>query len=169
MPYIPNTTDDQQAMLEAIGVGSLDELFAMIPAELRMAGELDLPVILPTRPMMNYRFPTLAIDDIAALANRHPQTRFILSGPNYLAEFRAAIEAMHRCPNMVIETSCMQGFQAIRRMVDAVGADRVLFGTGAVLHYPACNVAKLDHADLTDEQRTAVAAETAQRILRLPP
>ena len=36
MPYFPNTADDQRAMLEAIGAASLDELFAMIPAELRL-------------------------------------------------------------------------------------------------------------------------------------
>ena len=36
MPYIPNTPDDQRAMLEAIGAASLDELFAMVPAELRL-------------------------------------------------------------------------------------------------------------------------------------
>ncbi len=43
MPYIPTTTDDRQAMLAAIGVASLDELFAMIPAELRLQRRLDLP------------------------------------------------------------------------------------------------------------------------------
>ena len=43
MPYIPNTTDDQQAMLEAIGVASLEELFTDVPPELRLDHELDLP------------------------------------------------------------------------------------------------------------------------------
>jgi len=43
MPYIPNTIADQQAMLEAIGARSLEELFAMVPAELRLSRELDLP------------------------------------------------------------------------------------------------------------------------------
>jgi glycine dehydrogenase subunit 1 len=43
MPYIPNTPDDQQAMLEAIGAGSLEELFAMVPAELRLGRRLNLP------------------------------------------------------------------------------------------------------------------------------
>ncbi len=43
MPFIPNTPRDQQAMLETIGVASLDELFAMVPAELRLSRELDLP------------------------------------------------------------------------------------------------------------------------------
>ena len=43
MPYIPNTPEDQQAMLEAIGAASVEELFAMVPAELRLDRDLDLP------------------------------------------------------------------------------------------------------------------------------
>jgi len=43
MPYIPNTAEDQQTMLEAIGVASVDDLLATVPAELRLEGELDLP------------------------------------------------------------------------------------------------------------------------------
>lgn len=43
MPYIANTTEDRQAMLQAIGVASVEELFAMVPPELRLAGPPDLP------------------------------------------------------------------------------------------------------------------------------
>jgi len=43
MPYILNTPDDQRAMLEAIGVSSIDELFDMVPEELRLQRDLDLP------------------------------------------------------------------------------------------------------------------------------
>lgn len=43
MPYIANTPEDQKAMLEAIGVASLDELFAMVPRELRLDRALNLP------------------------------------------------------------------------------------------------------------------------------
>jgi glycine dehydrogenase subunit 1 len=43
MPYFPNTLDDQREMLAAIGVSSLDELFAMVPAELRLGRDLCLP------------------------------------------------------------------------------------------------------------------------------
>jgi glycine dehydrogenase subunit 1 len=42
MPYIPHTEEDRRAMLEAIGVGSIEELFREIPAELRVSG-LDVP------------------------------------------------------------------------------------------------------------------------------
>ncbi|MBN1394460.1 MAG: aminomethyl-transferring glycine dehydrogenase subunit GcvPA [Pirellulales bacterium] len=35
MPYFPNTESDRRAMLEAIGAASTDDLFSMVPAELR--------------------------------------------------------------------------------------------------------------------------------------
>jgi predicted TIM-barrel fold metal-dependent hydrolase len=124
-------------------------------------------VIVPTRPMMNFRFPTLPIGDVADLAGRFPGTQFILSGPNYLSEFRAATEVMESHPNIAIETSCMQGLQATARMAGAVGADRVLFGTGALLQYPACGVVKLEHADVATAQLEAIQAGNTVRLLRL--
>src|ERR1035437_9730368 len=43
MPYFPNTESDRQAMLEAIGAASIDDLFAMIPADLRLKRGLCVP------------------------------------------------------------------------------------------------------------------------------
>jgi len=43
MPYFPNTDTDRQAMLDAVGAGSIDDLLAMIPAELRMQRDLCVP------------------------------------------------------------------------------------------------------------------------------
>jgi glycine dehydrogenase subunit 1 len=43
MPYIANTPEDQRAMLDAIGVATLADLFADIPAELKFSGPLDIP------------------------------------------------------------------------------------------------------------------------------
>lgn len=44
MRYLPQTTDEIEEMLEAIGVGSVDELFDAIPEDLReSADEIDLP------------------------------------------------------------------------------------------------------------------------------
>ena len=41
--YTSATEADRQAMLEAIGAASIDDLFADIPAELRLDRPLDLP------------------------------------------------------------------------------------------------------------------------------
>jgi len=43
MPYIYNTPEDQQAMLAAIGAASIEELFAMIPADMRLSRPLEIP------------------------------------------------------------------------------------------------------------------------------
>jgi len=43
MAYVPNTPDDLRVMLGAIGLDSLEQLFAMIPPELRLGRPLDVP------------------------------------------------------------------------------------------------------------------------------
>src|SRR3954462_8409679 len=43
MPYFYNTPEDRQAMLAAIGAKSIEELFAVIPAEPRLQRPLALP------------------------------------------------------------------------------------------------------------------------------
>ncbi len=43
MSYTLNTADDVRAMLASIGVGSIDDLFSNIPAELRLKRPLDVP------------------------------------------------------------------------------------------------------------------------------
>ncbi len=43
MPYVANTAEDQRAMLDSIGVKNIEELFASIPAELRLKRPLDIP------------------------------------------------------------------------------------------------------------------------------
>ncbi len=133
----------------------------------RVAVERGVPVMIPTRIMMNWRFVPVAPDLIADVVTRHPRTQFILSGQNYLAEYQTVIKLMHRAPNTWYEFSCMQGFGAIARLVAEVGSARVLFGTGALLHYPACNVAKLDGAPLEASDREAIAWRNAARLLGL--
>lgn len=134
-----------------------------------VAAERQVPVMIPTRPMMNFRFQTLPAEAVGSLADRHLQTYFILSGPNHPAEYQALIQTTKPRPNIVCEISCLQGFNGIKNLVAEVGADRVLLGTGALLSNPACNVAKLDHAEIPAPQRKAIASENALRLLHLPP
>lgn len=41
--FFPHTPDDIKQMLDAIGVGSLEELYAEVPEELKLKGEPDIP------------------------------------------------------------------------------------------------------------------------------
>jgi glycine dehydrogenase subunit 1 len=60
--YTSATADDRRAMLDAIGVGSIDELFEDIPEDLRLGRPLDLPDGKPE---------TEVYDRLAALASRN--------------------------------------------------------------------------------------------------
>ncbi len=59
MPYLYNTPEDQQAMLEAIGAESIDELFDPIPDALKLARPLDLPPAM-SEMELDQHFQTLA-------------------------------------------------------------------------------------------------------------
>lgn len=41
--YVPNTKEEQHRMLKAIGLNSMDELFDVIPDEVKLNGPLDIP------------------------------------------------------------------------------------------------------------------------------
>lgn len=43
MPYILNTQEDNQEMLRAIGVGSIEELYSQIPHQIRLKNSLNIP------------------------------------------------------------------------------------------------------------------------------
>ncbi|MBD3222261.1 aminomethyl-transferring glycine dehydrogenase subunit GcvPA [bacterium] len=43
MAYVPHTPEDVRAMLDAIGIESVDDLFATLPPDARLDGGLDLP------------------------------------------------------------------------------------------------------------------------------
>ena len=43
MRYLPKSPADRDAMLKAIGIRSIDELFSPVPAEYRLARDLKVP------------------------------------------------------------------------------------------------------------------------------
>ena len=88
MPYLPNTADDQRAMLGAIGVKSIDELFEMVPAELRLDRPLQIAPAL-TEPELNDHIGRLAAKNIAA-----GQRVCFLGGGSYDHFIPAAVDAL---------------------------------------------------------------------------
>ncbi|HHV38949.1 MAG TPA: aminomethyl-transferring glycine dehydrogenase subunit GcvPA [Tepidimicrobium sp.] len=53
-PYIPNTKEDEQRMLETIGFDSIDDLFSDIPEDLVLDRELDLKPSMSELEVANY-------------------------------------------------------------------------------------------------------------------
>ena len=77
MPYIYNTPEDQQEMLQAIGATSLDELFHDVPKALQLDRPLDLPRALSELELAQH---------MASLANQNTaagQSLCFLGGGSY--------------------------------------------------------------------------------------
>jgi glycine dehydrogenase subunit 1 len=54
MDYVPHTSNDEKALLQAIGVGSVDDLFADIPEHYRLKKMLDLPSSLSEQDIFSF-------------------------------------------------------------------------------------------------------------------
>jgi glycine cleavage system P protein (glycine dehydrogenase) subunit 1 len=83
MRYIPNTDADRQAMLEAMGLTAIEELFNGIPEELRFAGPLNIPKALSEQEVLRH-MRTLAarnadVEDYAAFLGAGAYHHFIPS------------------------------------------------------------------------------------------
>ena len=66
MPYVLNTPEDQKAMLSAIGVSSVEDLFAKIPPELRLNRPLDIPPAMSEMELQSHVHRLLAKNESAA-------------------------------------------------------------------------------------------------------
>ena len=63
--YLPDTEQDKKEMLDFLGMSSIDELFADIPSELRLKGELNIPDADP-EPVLLKKMNKLAAKNINA-------------------------------------------------------------------------------------------------------
>ena len=131
---------------------------------LQTAQELSLPVVLPIRAIMQWGLPELDTGTIEAVVTRYPRLPFILSGLNY-GRTLWAYDFMQGHPNVYLEISGMQGFRALEDAVRSVGAERILFGSGLPLLYPACSLAKLETARITRADKEAISGGNARRLL----
>lgn len=125
------------------------------------------PVLLPLRVMMNWGIPMLDLNLMFAIVERHPRTPWILAGINYFQELRTAVALMLRYPSVYLETSCIQGFNAIAKLVQECGSRQILFGSGAPLQHARAGVDKILHARIGDADRERIFSANARQLMRL--
>ena len=76
-----------------------------------------------------------------------------------------AIHAARQGPNLWIETSCLAAGGALEAAVRHVGAERVIFGSGAPLRSLGSAVMSVQYAELSEADRNAVFEGNVQRAL----
>ncbi|MDA7977410.1 MAG: aminomethyl-transferring glycine dehydrogenase subunit GcvPA [Pirellulales bacterium] len=89
MPYVLNTPQDQADMLAAIGISSLDELFDMVPADLRLDRALNIPAAMSemelTSHMQSLSSRTQSADDTVCFLGGGSYDHFIPAVVDYVS------------------------------------------------------------------------------------
>ena len=109
-------------------------------------------------------------DDLDSFVDRHPDTIIVAAHPRELQGVLRHISRMKKYPNYYIDLSGTGLFRhgMLRRVIDEVGYDRILYGSD----FPTCNPAMFVGGVALDElimenEKKAIFADNAKRILKL--
>lgn len=120
-----------------------------------------VPVLVHTGIGNPFSLPSLVIEP----ARRYPDVTFILAHAGFAVYTDEAIVAAKVCDNIVLEPSWCPTY-TIRKMVDAVGADRLLLGSDHLSNLPV-ELVKLDSIGLSDKERELILRTNARRMFQL--
>ncbi|MFH1070919.1 MAG: amidohydrolase family protein, partial [Candidatus Glassbacteria bacterium] len=107
--------------------------------------------------------------DLAAverLAGEYPDLPIVVVGLNFSHQ-TGLFGLLDRTGNVFAETSLLQGFEQISRICRNWGAGRLLFGTGMPVTAPGASRAMLAYAEISEEERVAIASGNLERLLGL--
>jgi predicted TIM-barrel fold metal-dependent hydrolase len=129
----------------------------------RRAGELRIPVMIHSGDE-NMCLPY----QIERLAARCPETTLILAHIGGYYAHRAAIDVAERHPHVLVDTSEIPFPDHIRRAVERLGAEKVLFGSDA----PCCDIRlellKVARAGLRPEQNEQILFRNYAALMGVP-
>jgi len=113
-------------------------------------------------------------EDYVSFANDFPEMKLILAhigcgwDGDLTHQARAVQQSKHG--NVYTDTSSAKSItpKLIEWTVREVGAERVLYGTDSPLYFAPMQRARIDYADLSDNDKMLILRKNAMRILRLP-
>lgn len=115
-------------------------------------------------------FHPIENDDVDNWVYKHPKTTFIAAHPNEYSDFMRHIERMKKHDNYYLDLSGYGVFREgmLRRAIDEVGVDRILFGSD----YPTCNMGMYVGSVILDElindtEKEKILYLNAKRLLKL--
>jgi uncharacterized protein len=77
----------------------------------------------------------------------------------------AAINMAKRAPNLYLETCGVSAEAKVAQAVQEIGASRVLYGSDMPFHDPAFDMARIEYAKISAEDKTLIMGENAKKLL----
>jgi predicted TIM-barrel fold metal-dependent hydrolase len=137
---------------------------------LEEATRLRLPVLIPVRLSMNWGYKNFFgrpvhqdVREIVSLADRFPDLRLIVGCINY-TEFNDLMTGTKKLDGVFVETSGLQsGFEAL---VESLGPEKVLLGTGMPVQYPSVGLTKVLQAEIEQDAKELILGRNAEKLLQ---
>ncbi|GBC98942.1 hypothetical protein HRbin17_01461 [bacterium HR17] len=104
------------------------------------------------------------VSDLAELADKL-SVPIVLVGVHE-GNLSEALWALKSCPNLYLETSRLTHPDGYEMVAAEVGAERLVFGSGAPLHYFASALLPLLHSALSDDDKRKVLVDNLRRIVQ---
>jgi hypothetical protein len=77
----------------------------------------------------------------------------------------AAINMAKRAPNLYLETCGVSAEAKVAQAVQEIGASRVLYGSDMPFHDPAFDMARIEYAKISAEDKKLIMGENAKKLL----
>lgn len=138
--YVPNTKEEQQAMLQEIGYPSMDDLFRDIPDKVKLDRELDLP------------------DGLSEMEVRKKMERIAAKNKIYPTIFRGAGAYRHYIPAIVDDVISKENFQTAYTPYQAEISQGIL---QSIFEYQTmiCDLTGMDASNASVYDGASAAAE----------
>ncbi len=133
------------------------------------AEEYGVPVMVLPKDLGALGWPMITeyeADNIAKMAGKFPKVTVIFAHMGWFSS-DIACNAAKRHSNIVLDTTHSSSIQNIEPVVKAIGAERVVFGTGLPLMSPGPNISKVRDAKITEGDKRLIMGENMKRILKL--
>lgn len=104
-------------------------------------------------------------EEVAEAARACPQARVIMAHMGGYYHYEAVLQAAQELPNILVDTSAIPYPWMIRKAVETIGAQRVLFASDGPGCLPALEVEKVRLAGLASADEALVFSGNIQRLL----
>ncbi|MBI9046901.1 MAG: amidohydrolase [Anaerolineaceae bacterium] len=123
--------------------------------------ELDIPVSIHSEG--GYAHPLV----IAALAKAFPEVTIIMDHMGYRYWVADAIEAARQASNIYLATTAVLEPHFIKMAIDALGVDRIVFGSNGPITIPRIQVEVIKFLELTPEDEAKIMGGTLEKLYKI--
>ena len=120
----------------------------------------------PDPDFVNYGSDNFDWDKISEVCMNHPGLPVILSAGRFRTSNRTLYQLLEKHKHLRIELSGYWLYRGIEFICREFGAGRLIFGTRMPVRDPACTIAMVNYAEISDEEKRLIAGDNLRKLMK---